>query len=358
MHIVNIMLSAASGGLEQSAVDYAEALTGRAFKVTSVIDEDCAYKEAFRTVSAKVYRTENKGAWDVFAARRLRQLLSAVEPDVIITHGNRAFTMALTAGLKNVPVVTVTHNSRIKPLKRADAVFAVTHAMHSHALRQGVQPERLYYIPNIARVAMQPPEFKHYNEPPVIGFMGRLAPEKGADVLLNAAHILKTDPGFPDFRVMIGGDGPERKKLSAQVVKLGLEKEVVFKGWIDDKDNFLRNCDIFCLPSRRETFGISLVEAMGAGLPCIASDCEGPSEIIRHSVNGYLTHAGTAENIAETVHALYKKDPAEIREIAMQAFLTASEYSLSNVGSALQAALTEINGRRKHYYTGAGNRPA
>ena len=87
--------------------------------------------------------------------------------------------------------------------------------------------------------------FNHYtyNKPPVIGFMGRLSPEKGVDCLLKALAILKRKK--INFEVIIAGEGRCKRKLMNQTKSLNLENDVKFIGWINNKEDFFEKIDIF-----------------------------------------------------------------------------------------------------------------
>lgn len=342
MHVINLMLSASGGGLEQSAVDYACMLRHRHHQVTSIVSSKCVYINDVKRYSSKTYLLENKGVWDMLAARRLKRMLRASKAQAVICHGNRAFTMARKARLKHVPIIVVTHNTKIKPLAKADAVFAITHDMHQHVTRQRIKAGALYYVPNMARIPMQPAPFRFFQSPIHIVTLGRLSHEKGIDILLDAIAALKADKDVPDIRITIGGEGPERKTLEKQVRSLGLESCVTFAGWIDERDVFLRQADIFCYPSRRETFGIALAEAMGAGIPCVATDCSGPSELIPSRAEGIITGKNDPAALAEALTMTIRMSELDIKKQQEAAFLSVSRHNISNVSAALDQALESI----------------
>lgn len=131
----------------------------------------------------------------------------------------------------------------------------------------------------------------------IIG-VGRLSHEKGFDRLIRAFEKLATLHSM--WNLALIGDGAERKELEQQAVLFC--HRVRFVGWQEDVSRFLRQSEIFVLPSRYEGFPNTLLEAMGHGLACVAVDCEsGPSEIIQHETNGLLAKSGTDECVVDEI---------------------------------------------------------
>ncbi len=126
-------------------------------------------------------------------------------------------------------------------------------------------------IPNGIGDAILPAE-RNEGFPLKIGYMGRLAKDKGLDLLLRELAKVK-EP----YQLLIAGVGKEEEKLQAIAKELGIP--AVFLG-IQEPAAFLSSIDIFVLPSRTETFGLALVEAMSAGLCCVAADVCGLKEIL------------------------------------------------------------------------------
>jgi len=104
-------------------------------------------------------------------------------------------------------------------------------------------------------------------------FVGRLIPEKGVDLLLRALAEVKKE--IPDVRAVVVGDGPERKKLEELSDRLGLKNNVIFTGFLEPYDHVISLMEaskVFVLPSRREGFGMVVLEAMASGLPVVTLD--------------------------------------------------------------------------------------
>lgn len=131
----------------------------------------------------------------------------------------------------------------------------------------------------------------------VVASVGRLAFEKGMDLLLDA--WADAAPRHPDWVLRIYGAGVEEPKLRAHAAELGIEESVQWMGSTDDVLGALRGASVFAQASRAEGFPITLLEAMAAGLPVVAFDCApGVREIVRHGEDGLLGRLGNTMELA------------------------------------------------------------
>jgi len=136
----------------------------------------------------------------------------------------------------------------------------------------------------------------------VVGFVGRLDPCKGADVLIHAASMLCK--GNERYRFVMIGDGVQKKELHELALRLGLEEKIVFTGLCKNTAEVMIAFDMAVVPSRREAFGIAAVEFMQMRIPVIASAVGGLVEIIRHEETGILLSELSPEAIAQAVEQL------------------------------------------------------
>ncbi|MCX7681023.1 MAG: glycosyltransferase [Anaerolineae bacterium] len=141
-----------------------------------------------------------------------------------------------------------------------------------------------------------------------IGYVGRLVPEKGVDVLLEAAAGLEGD-----WRLQIAGDGPEQRKLTMLAARLGIADRVNFAGALPSLKlpDFYRGLDVLVLPSRSrpnwiEQFGRVLIEAMACGVPVIGSDCGEIPNVIGEA--GLLFPEGEASALRERLSQLMEDE--------------------------------------------------
>lgn len=142
--------------------------------------------------------------------------------------------------------------------------------------------------------------------------IGRLAPEKGFDLLIDA--FAQVAGQHPDWSLKIMGEGSCRAELMQAVASKGLSNRVSMPGFTSNVRAEMQQADLFVLSSRFEGFPNVLLEAMSEGLPCVSFDCEtGPGELIQHKENGWLVPANDVAALAKALDALMRS--ADLRKL-------------------------------------------
>jgi len=221
-----------------------------------------------------------------------RRALGQLAPDVLVTHnwGSLDWAMAnlIPGGVRHVHIEDgfgpeeATTQLRRRVLCRRLVLRRSTVVLPSLTLNKiaaeiwRLPPARLRYIPNGLDLQRFRPASElqmrtraHGGQPPLIGTVAALRPEKNLSRLLRAARLLRED-GTP-FRLAIIGGGPERPKLEALAAELGLTDVVAFEGALDDPAQAYRALDVFALSSDTEQMPLSVLEAMATGLPAAAT---------------------------------------------------------------------------------------
>ncbi len=176
----------------------------------------------------------------------------------------------------------------------------------------------------------------------VIGTVGRLAPMKGHDDVLNAlSDDLRRDPRV---KLLWVGGGPERERLRAAVADRGLAAQVVMTGHqpSDRVPSLVAAMDAMAHPSYREGFPLAVLHAMLCGVPAIAYDVDGPGEMLVDNESGFLLRAGDKAGLCRTALAL-RADPERRRRVGCRARETATErYGHVRMVSDIEAHYEEV----------------
>jgi glycosyltransferase involved in cell wall biosynthesis len=144
---------------------------------------------------------------------------------------------------------------------------------------------------------------------PIVLTVARLHQQKGIDFLLEAASRV------PKALFVLAGDGPESQRLRLKAAALGIDHRVRFLGHVDDVTPLLEACDLFVLPSLYEGLPLSVLEAMAAGKPVVATAISGTDEIITDASTGRLVPPGDADALSAAITALLD-DRAEASRLA------------------------------------------
>jgi glycosyltransferase involved in cell wall biosynthesis len=343
--ILNVMLAKGKGGVEYMGLRYHEALQAEGFQVLSlghpkgVLAENLD-TDSFQPLTALCNR-------DPFAAMRLAQKIRAFKPHLVLTHGNRATGLSLMPFVSGqARTVQVLHNRGYKPhIQRVDAVVCVSAGVRDslEAAYPGVRPLEVANFAHLKshRVKALP------GTRPVIGALGRLHEVKRFDLLLKSAAMLR-ERGY-DFALKIAGDGPERETLKAMADSYGLSGCVEFCGWAADPKDFLSGLDLFVLSSRSEGFGLVVIEAMAAGVPVVASDIEGPRDILKAGSLGKLFESGNAAALTNAIGEVFGDWQLALKQAqlaqshAMKTF--GFEAGRQRLGEAIRAIRAQATGR-------------
>lgn len=173
-------------------------------------------------------------------------------------------------------------------------------------------------------------------------FLGRLEEEKGVGTLIEAAGALVRDGAAVEL--VLAGSGSDEETQGYELLARREGVNCSFEGWVDSekKRELLAEADVFALPSKREVLPMSLLEAMGAGVASVASDCGSVSEVIRHGRNGMLCEPGDPESLRTCLASLVQ-DAALRKELAMRGFETVKEgYSIGSSVDALLDLYSEV----------------
>jgi glycosyltransferase involved in cell wall biosynthesis len=180
---------------------------------------------------------------------------------------------------------------------------------------------------------------------PVIGAIGRLSPVKGHKYLIEAFRRLLL-LGY-DAQLLIVGEGPEKAAIEKQVKETGLTERMFFSAGEKNLEKYLGLIDIYTIPSVDEGFGLSLVEAMASGRPCIASNVGGLAEIISDGEDGILVKAADPGALVRAFETLLRDDPMRKRLAASAREKAFKQFSIEDsVANTIKVYEKAINSRQ------------
>lgn len=293
---------------------------------------------------------------DLLALCALLRLIWKEQPDLIHTHMAKAGTLGRLAGV----IYNLAHpGHRIRLLHTfhghvlegyfssvtsrlftwierglahwTDRLIVVSEAVRAELLGYGIgRPERAVVIP--VGLPLEPflaIEPSTSSEPLFrLGMVGRLVPIKQPELFLEGVDRLRALMPARPVAAVIVGDGPARAALEQQVNRLGLAQVVAFHGWRFDLADVYRSVDVVCLTSRNEGTPLSIIEAMAAARPVVATDVGGVRDLFGaaasaqpHSAfhvrqRGLLVRSGDAEGLAQALRFL-AEHPAQRRELGL-----------------------------------------
>jgi glycosyltransferase involved in cell wall biosynthesis len=331
MHVVHLTASTFFGGPERQMLGLGEHLPAGFRSTYASFPEGGRCVEFLAKVRAAGFPAVQLQADTPqvpVALAELTQLLRSTRAGVLVCHTFKPNVLGRIAARRvGIPCVVVSRGWTWESLKVrvyetldrvnlrfVDHVVAVSDGQGERVRKAGVPSTRLSVIRNAARLKAFDAPDPTYRErlrglfpadspvSQVVLAAGRLSPEKGFGVLVEAAaEVLRQHPatGFALF-----GEGGEREKLEQRVRELGLTGRVVLPGFTAELDKFLPWADVVTLPSFTEGLPNVALEASAAGVPVVATAVGGTPEVIADRETGFLVPPGEPDALARQIVAL------------------------------------------------------
>ena len=288
--------------------------------------------ETLKSAGIDTVAIPQRGSYDRTIVRWLRTWLQDHPQDVLVGHDYKANLIARQSGRGiRVRKVALVHgytaeNWKIrvfesldrKSLKRFDAVIAVSEALAMRLERDGMRPGQLHCVENAIdvdevagqaradRLGVRTSLGVEENDVVVLS-LGRLSPEKGHAVLVDAIGLLHAREPFLPVRLVLVGEGVERARLERSAREVGIDAMTTFAGWRKDAAACLGAADIFALPSHREGLPLAVLEAMAARRAIVASRVGGIPAALDHGAAGVMVPPGDARALASSIERLVKE---------------------------------------------------
>jgi glycosyltransferase involved in cell wall biosynthesis len=323
------------GGLESvvRALAIGQHRQGIRVQVCSVVapgGDPLRLHEQLEDAGVTVLPVEIQGRAYLRELNAIRALLARHRPEVVHTHGYRSDLIAGHAGRHTGRVIVSTVHGftggdwknrmyerlQCRALRRFDAVVAVSRPLVGTLEASGVPSGSIRCIPNAwGDVTVLPREEARRilglpQDEVVIGWVGRLSREKGADVLIEALPHL----AGPPVSISVLGTGPELERLRARATSLNLPHRVRWHGVVPDAGPLFSAFDIFVLSSRTEGTPVVLFESMAAGVPIVATRVGGVPDVLPRG-EGLLVPPDDPRALASALTALHA-EPERRRDLA------------------------------------------
>ncbi len=197
--------------------------------------------------------------------------------------------------------------------------------------------------------------FGFSNDDVIAIYIGRLGPEKNLSFLLHA--INRGSLSNSHIRLLMVGDGPERNNLETQVKNMGIESKVSFTGMIpySDVPHYLAASDLFITPSITEVFPLSVIEAIGAGLPVLGINAPGIRDIIEDGKTGLISPDDVESFTAKLV--LLSNDHELRQAMGKQAILASKKYDIRTIANILIQHYQRLVDTSKQINQGISSKP-
>lgn len=339
-HVLFILSSFNIGGAEIDVLNLSRELIKKEYRVTIASQGGELEKELPEAVNHLSMDIPSRNQWVSFL-NKLKLFFYCLFHSVSIINPQSlkgVLGAAIAAKVLGIPMIATIHNLHNgKYLKQAvrllnrvpDVTLFVSEYERQKFLDAGLKPEHsgvMYSGINLKRYL---PEFEQ-PEKPVIGMIGRLSAEKGSIYGIEAFSMIHRE--FPEAKLMIVGDGPERKNLEKAVHEQRLEDKVEFLGARNDVPEIMSKMSFLILPSLTESLSVVAREAMATGKPVISSDVGGMAELIEHQTNGLLVPATDTDRLASAMRELLG-DPSKVEKYGKEARQKIERHFSINVWS-------------------------
>lgn len=356
LRILHIIDSEGVYGAESVMLDLCSELRrlGQMPVIASIGDPSCDDKpveHAARARSLLVRAVRMTRGPSLRGALQLLHLAHAERADIIHTHSYKGNILLgfLPKRWRSAPLVATVHGytdvslldrvalySRVDrvALRRADRVVLVHEGLATKPGLNHLDDARWRVIENGIQAAETSEPARPLDQQIlrmcsgrslVIGAVGRLSPEKGFDILLRAmSEVL---PNYDSAVVLILGEGAERAALERLSIRLGIADRVLMPGYMSDGKAYFRLFDLFVLPSLTEGLPITVLEAMQAGVPVVATKVGGVPQALDEGQGGLLVEPGDPHALAEAIRRCVDDRPLALRRAAHSKTRSSTRFS-------------------------------
>ncbi len=298
--VMQVMAGANHGGAETFFERLVPALSRAGVEQSAVIRRNPARKRLLEQSGVSLIELRFGGPFDLVTKRALRRETARYRPQIQLAWMSRA---AKFCG-KNSHVLAARLGGYydLKYYRHCDHLIGNTRDIRDTLIRQGWPQDKAWYLPNfVDDTPAQPIDRASLDTPtdaPLLLALGRLHPNKGFDILLDALAQV------PGAFLWLAGDGPMKQRLQRDAQRHGIASRVRFLGWRTDIPALFATADMLVCPSRHEPLGNVVIESWAHRRPVIAAAAQGPAALIVDGENGLLVPVEDADSLAKAITRL------------------------------------------------------
>jgi glycogen synthase len=235
------------------------------------------------------------------------------------------------------------------PFALADRIIAVSDWVRGDIAKYGIDRGKIVPVHNGIDVnAFRPSAEKNVRtqygigDDPMLLFVGRMITQKGVPYLIDAMPLVLKE--HPRAKLFLVGRGSALKSLKTKVAALGLEKSVIFSGYLSEQQlkETYGTCDLFVLPSVWEVLPIAVLEAMSSAKPVVCTDAGGDREMVRDGVNGYVVPKRDPGALAEKVNLVLADSDMRSRMGAASRRIAEEEFDWKLIAAQTKRVYEEL----------------
>ncbi|NSW89400.1 MAG: glycosyltransferase [Firmicutes bacterium] len=321
LKVLYLLNHAGKAGTERYVYSLIEKLNNKKIKAYFAYNEEGLLVERLKTIGVETFQIRMRNPFDIKAIWDLSKLCKKLEIDLIHTQFLRENYIAIFSRILNSKVRVIYTNHFILPNNSIQKFFnrvltpfeaniiAVCNKGREMLIANGNKASKIKVVFNgidpsywgepLESTVRE--EFAIGEDEFVILCASRFAHDKGHKFLVNSINELKKMTGRK-FRCILAGDGPLLPEVKEQVSNLGLNNEIIFTGFRSDVKNLFYGSDLYVNSSEHEALSFLIIESLASGLPVIATNMGGNSDIINAETNcGILVEYDNAKEMAEAI---------------------------------------------------------
>lgn len=371
--ILFLITQSVLGGAQKYVFDLATGLDKEKYEVAVAAGGDGELFEKLKAADIQVFKRKCLKrpicpTCDIEAYFKLKKLFLSWQPDILHLNSSKVSILGSLAA-RNLPikVIYTVHGSVFQPpfssfirkfflwlekwtAKYKDKIICVSENDRQLWLKFNVAPaEKLVTIHNgidlnmdfllkdEARRKILGDAFERFKDYQIVGFIGYFYPDKNLATLIKAADLILHAPKLNDKKIIFAiiGSGPQEKDLKYQVSCFKFQERFLFLGALPEAQKYLKAFDVFTYPSVKEGLPYTILQAMAAGTPIIASDVGGIPEMITDNFNGFLIKPQDYEALAEKIlqvlenpelaHTFSKNSSEKVKDFSLKKMIERTE---------------------------------